>query len=238
MRGHQRLKEMNCENYQLMLSDFVDGALTVDDCMRLELHLNSCPDCKDARNDLNVIVDFCREQRGVYDPVPDSQAMWLRITNLIEAEQASVSHQEIHREAGWFFRMMNRSWQVSFPQLAGLVAVIILVVALGTAAGVRRFSFGGGPQVGGLVPIPPHIEDRYRQQQQTIAYWNDRVELNKARWSPQMRETFERNMSVIDAAVDDSLKQLAVNPHDTVSEDILNEAFNDKVALLKEFSDL
>ena len=53
-----------------------------------------------------------------------------------------------------------------------------------------------------------------------------------------MRETFERNMSVIDAAVDDSMKQLAINPHDTVSEDILNEAFNDKVALLKEFSDL
>jgi gas vesicle protein len=82
------------------------------------------------------------------------------------------------------------------------------------------------------------LKDRYRQQQQTIAYWNQRVEMNKARWSTQMRETFDRNMSVIDAAVNDSMEQLKANPHDTVSEDILNEALNDKVALLKEFSDL
>ena len=229
---------MNCENYQILLSDFVDGALPAEDCTRLELHLNSCPDCNDVRNDLSVIVDFCREQRGVYDPVPNSQAMWLRISNLIEAQDGSASHEQIHREAGWFFRIMNRSWQVSFPQLAGLVSIIILVVAVTTAVGVRRFSFGGGPQVSGIVPSLSRLEDRYQQQQQTIAYWNGRVEMNKARWSPQMRESFERNMGVIDAAVNDSMKQLAVDPHDTVSEDILNEALNDKVALLKEFSDL
>jgi len=229
---------MNCENYQILLSDFVDGALTGQDRTRLELHLNSCPDCNDVRNDVSVIVNFCREQRGVYDPVPNEQAMWLRISNLIEAEQGSAGHEQIHREAGWFFRLMNRSWQLSFPQLAGLVSVVILVVAVATAVGVRRFSFTGGPQVGGLVPSFPRLEDRYRQQQQTIAYWNDRVEMNKARWSPQMRETFERNLSVIDAAVNDSMKELAVNPHDTISEDILNDALNDKVALLKEFSNL
>jgi len=110
---HQRLKEMNCENYQILLSDFVDGALPAEDCTRLELHLNSCLDCNDARNDLSVIVDFCRGERGVYDPVPNSQAMWLRISNLIEAEGRSASHAQLHREAGWFFRIMNRSWQVS-----------------------------------------------------------------------------------------------------------------------------
>ena len=71
-----------------------------------------------------------------------------------------------------------------------------------------------------------------------ISYWNQRVELNKARWSQQMRETFDRNMSVIDAAVNDSMDQLKQNPHDSISEDILNEALNDKVALLREFSDL
>jgi hypothetical protein len=229
---------MNCENYQILLSDFVDGALMAEDCTRLELHLNSCPDCNDARHDLSVIVDFCREQRGVYDPAPNEQAMWLRISNLIEAGRGSTTDEEIHREAGWFFRLMNRSWQLSFPQLAGLVSVVILVVALATAVGVRRFSFSGGPQVGGLVPNLPWLEDRYRQQQQTITYWNDRVEMNKGRWSPQMRETFDRNMSVIDAAVNDSMDQLKKNPHDAISEDILNEALNDKVALLKEFSDL
>ena len=82
------------------------------------------------------------------------------------------------------------------------------------------------------------VHDRYRQQEQLVEYWNKRVELNKARWNPQMRETFEKNLNVIDAAVNDSMGRLSRNPHDEVSEDILNAAFSDKIALLKEFSEL
>jgi hypothetical protein len=82
------------------------------------------------------------------------------------------------------------------------------------------------------------VKDRYRQQQQVIDYWNERVELNKARWNPQMRETFDKNMGVIDAAVNDSMRQLTQNPHDEVSEEILNAALTDKVELLKEFAAL
>jgi hypothetical protein len=58
------------------------------------------------------------------------------------------------------------------------------------------------------------------------------------RWSAEMRETFDRNMKVIDEAVANSLNELNRNPHDEVSEQMLNESLNDKLALLKEFSDL
>jgi hypothetical protein len=106
-----------------------------------------------------------------------------------------------------------------------------------TGFGVRQLSVTGTPPP---LPNAPEVSvaERHLQQQETIAYWNQRVELNKARWSQQMRDTFDRNIGVIDAAVNDSMSQLAVNPHDAVSEDILNDALNDKVALLKEFSDL
>src|SRR5256714_14760427 len=235
---HQRLKEMNCENYQILLSDLVDGALTAEDCSRVELHLTSCPDCADARNDLRVIVDFCQEQRGQYDSIPNERAMWLRISNLIEAEKSSPV--QAPREAGWWFRLMNRSWQLSFPQLAGLVSAIVLVVAMATAFSVYHLSSAATTQLAGFVPPPAGatLEESYSQQQQMISYWNQRVELNKARWNPQMRETFDRNMSVIDAAVTDSMKQLSQNSHYSVSEELINDALSDKVALLKEFSDL
>ncbi len=45
-----------------------------------------------------------------------------------------------------------------------------------------------------------NINDLMWQRQQVIDYWNQRVELNKARWSPEMREKFERTMRVIDQA--------------------------------------
>ena len=53
-----------------------------------------------------------------------------------------------------------------------------------------------------------------------------------------MREAFERNMTVIDQAVNYSRDELRRNPHDEVSEEMLNSALNDKMELLREFADL
>lgn len=225
---------MNCEKYQDLLSDFLDASLTPEDHNRVEVHLSDCGVCAEARSDLDAIVVFCRENRGEYDAVPNERALWLRISNTIESDLAASPRAVVKANAGWWSRLMNQSWQLSFPRLAASAAVIVIVVALGTVVGVRRFQDG----VSQGNPAGSPVEERYREQQQVIAYWNQRVELNKARWSPQMRETFDRNMVVIDAAVSDSMRQLNQNPHDGVSEDILNAALNDKVELLKEFADL
>jgi anti-sigma factor RsiW len=234
---------MNCENYQLLISDLVDGTLTAEDCRSVELHLSACADCAGARGDLSAIVEFCRGHRGEYEALPNERALWVRISNVLEAEAGVPSRADVPVSAGWWFRLMNRSWQLSFPRLAGLVAGIVLVVSIGTGVGVRNISWlsGSGVQTAGLgsvgsTSVP--VEDRYRQQQQAIAYWNQRVEENKARWNAQMRDTFDRNLSVIDSTVAESLQRLKDTPHDTVSEDVLNDALNDKIALLKEFADL
>jgi anti-sigma factor RsiW len=226
---------MNCEKYQDLLSDFLDGSLTPEDHNRVEAHLSDCGVCVEARSDLDAIVVFCRENRGEYEAVPNERALWLRISNTIESDLGVSPKVTVKANAGWWSRLMNQSWQLSFQRLAAAAAVIVIVVALGTIVGVRRFQGGVSP---GTPVTGATVEERYRQQQQVIAYWNQRVELNKVRWSPQMRETFDRNMSVIDAAVNDSMRQLNQNPHDGVSEDILNAALNDKVELLKEFADL
>jgi len=228
---------MNCENFQDLLSDFIDGSLLAQDQNRVETHLSLCSACAEARSDLDSIVGFCLEHRGEYDAVPNEQALWLRISNMIEAELASPARPRMPDSAGWWFRLVNRSWQLSFPQLAASTAAIVIVVALGTVVGVRRFQ-DQGSQRNPIVSTGLSVEERYRQQQQVIDYWNQRVELNKARWNAQMRETFDINMGVIDAAVNDSMRKLNQNPHDEVSEEILNAALNDKVALLKEFSAL
>jgi len=231
---------MNCENYQGLLSDFVDGSLTPDDQARIQAHLTTCPGCTEVHDDLVAITGFCLQQRGDYDPVPNERALWQRISNIIEAEFAQGTTAHVTLESGWWFRLMNRSWQVTFPQLAASATALVLLVSLVSVFSIRRLTSTDGPRtaVVQLSAIALPVSDRYRQQQQIIDYWNRRVELNKARWSPQMRQTFDSNMSVIDAAVNDSLSRLAKDPHDEVSEEILTGALNDKVELLKEFSDL
>ena len=233
---------MNCEKYQDLLSDFIDGSLNQSDHDSIEAHFSDCRACSEARGDLEAIVGFCREHRGEYDAVPNERALWLRISNIIESEISVASPAPIPSGAGWWFRLMNRSWELSFPQMAAAVIGIVIVVSAVTTVGLRRFSFGLGSGIQSAGPSlglnGSSLQDRFRQQQQVVAYWNQRVELNKQRWNPQMRETFDRNMSVIDAAVNDSMSRLTQNPHDEVSEEILNAALNDKLALLKEFSEL
>ena len=165
------------------------------------------------------------------------QALWLRIQNVVDAEPSQSSVRGVAPRKAFLGGLLNRSWELSFPQLASLTAALVLCVSLITVVGVRRSGNGG--------PVELHqtlggesVNERFSQRQQVINYWNQRVELNKTRWSPEMRATFERNLQVIDQAVSQSLNELNRNPHDEISEQMLNESLNDKLALLREFSDL
>ena len=236
---------MNCEKCQELIHDLVDGALSREDSAELNLHLEDCLSCADVRTDLQSIVSFCQQNRGQYTAPPNEQALWLRIRNVIEAEQAAATMAPASPvNPGFWPAWLTRSWELSLPQLTAAFAALVVVVALGTAVGIRRWDATGSesaastPAPRGFSATAVNLRDRFSQQQQAINYWNQRVELNKARWNAQMRETFDRNLQVIDQAVNDSLNELSRNPHDEVSEEMLNAALDEKLALLKEFSDL
>ena len=233
---------MNCDKCQDLVSDFLDGALNQEDQKTLNQHLEECLSCTDVRTDLEAIVGFCRTQRGQYSAPPNEQALWLRIRNVVEASGATaVATSAAPRRSlsGW----TGRTWEVSFAQLVGAAAIIVLVVSLSTVVGLRKFNIGGSTPAAtsameNATLAATNLRNRINQQQQAIDYWNQRVEYNKARWNPEMRETFDRNLKVIDQAVSNSFETLSTNPHDEVSEEMLNAALNEKLALLKEFSEL
>jgi len=235
---------MNCEKCRDLLSELVDGSLGREEYATFSVHLEECLECAEVRNDLNAIVGFCREQRGQYEAPPNERALWVRIRNVLESKSPGSDNPGVKQRTGWLSRVGHRSWELTFPQLAASVAGIIVVVALATGFSVHNFGnkiFGPrGGDGGSIAALGGNTfpEDRIRKQQQAISYWNQRVELNKVRWSPQMRETFDRNLKVIDQAVNNSLAELRKNPNDEVSEEMLTSALNDKMDLLREFADL
>ncbi len=234
-------KTMNCEECKELIGELVDGTLSRRDELTLNTHLEQCLDCEDVRKDFASIVGFCQAHRGEYETPPNEKALWLRIRNVIEMEKAeSPVNDTATVRKSFFSGLMGRSWELSLPQLSALTAAIVVVVSLATVVGLRRWE--SGPQSSSQ-PVSANVSaanasDRVWQQQQVINYWNQRIEVNKTRWNPDMRETFDRNMRVIDQAVSESLNDLNRNPHDEVSEQMLNDALNDKLSLLKEFSDL
>ncbi len=234
---------MNCDKCQNLVSDFLDGALSEEDQTTLNMHLEECLSCADVRNDLQAIVGFCHTQRGEYSAPPNERALWLRIRNVIEATESPAASKVAAAPGRKLSSWVGRTWELSFSQLAASAAVIVLLVSLTTIVGLRRFGAGEGtkatasPQES-LSVAAVNLRNRINKQQQAISYWNQRVEYNKTRWNPEMRETFDRNLKVIDQAVSNSFDALSANPHDEVSEEMLNAALNEKLALLKEFSEL
>jgi hypothetical protein len=249
---------MNCEKCQELLSDFLDDALSPEEQSTLNAHLEECLSCFAVRDELNSIVSFCRDCRGEYIAPPNERALWLRIRNTVESERAVATLAASARDAAaaerlsesWWSRLMNRSWELSLSQMTGAVAAITVAVALVTAFSMQRMHQSvaetsptartnvASAAAGASTVSISNVDDRMRQQQLTIDYWNQRIAERKARWSPQMREAFDRNMGVIDQAVNYSRDELRRNPHDEVSEEMLNSALNDKMELLREFADL
>ncbi|HEU4836547.1 MAG TPA: hypothetical protein VFS90_19100, partial [Pyrinomonadaceae bacterium] len=214
----------------------IDGSITQMDEFTLNTHLRECLDCESVRQDLASIVGFCHTQRGVYEAPPNEQALWLRIRNTIEAELPSRVIRNSEPQGSSLSRWLSRSWELSLPQLAASAVAIVLLVSLATVVGLRRWGGYGVPPVVQQAEAS-NLNDRFWQRRQAIDYWNQRVELNKPRWSPEMRDAFDRAMKVIDQSVSDSFSDLQRNPHDEISEQMAIESMDDKLAVLKKFSD-
>lgn len=228
---------MNCETCQELIHDLIDGSITERDEFTLNTHLKQCLDCESVRQDLASIVGFCRTQRGQYEAPPNEQALWLRIRNVIEAELPTPVTVNAESKRSFLGRLMGHSWELSLPQLAAATVAIVLLVSLSTVVGLRRFG-GYGVSVEPSKVEASNINDRIFQRRQVIDYWNQRVELNKARWSPEMRAKFDDSLKSIDEAIQISMDELSRNPHDEISEQMLNESLDYKLTLLKDFSDL
>jgi len=245
---------MNCEKCQELLSDFLDDALSDADRASFGAHLEECLQCFQAHAELDSIVSFCRETRGQYDAPPNEHALWLRIRNTVESQQsfaavtaAQNSTQNFRRES-WLKHALGRSWQLSFAQMVMAVIGIVVFASLATVVGLRglRSNPSNVADLNNTGSTPLALtsnanfkpDDKIVLQQQEMKYLIQVVDQRKSHWNPQVREDFERNLTLLDQTVKESLERLSQHPHDEVTEEMLNSALNDKMELLKEFSDL
>lgn len=231
---------MNCENCQNLLSEFLDESLGFAERSDVEVHLQECVVCFHAHRELVSILSFCETVKDDHDSPPNPQALWLRISNIIESEQQnSLGLLRKGKRESWWHRLSNQTLQISFPQMLSGIAAIAVVAALFTAVWLKGFS-GSEVNEGNISSVSRtgNIEDRLRQKQQVIDYWNQRTEQRKAQWDQKTREAFDRNMLILDETVAQYKNALMANPNDEVYKEALDSAINEKIELLKEFSEL
>ena len=228
---------MNCEKCQNLLSDLLEGALPAGESALVSAHLDSCPACAAAHEELLSIVGAAAEaHEHLYAPA-DEAALWLRIRGSVEADRRALAAAASRR--GFWSRLRDRRWEFTLPQLATAAAAFAVAVSFATALGVQYLSGGGAPADtrARRAVEADYPEAHLRPHQASLRYWQQRVEMRKASWNPRMRASFDRSVSALDSTVDDSIRDLRQNPHDEVAEEMLNAALRDKIDLLREFGE-
>jgi hypothetical protein len=237
---------MTCDECKSLLSAFMDSDVDESQAAFVREHLVVCQPCGRVCEDLALILDVCDSEVAAELVPPNSHAMWCRINNIIENEVKPAPPAEKPRA---------RFWQLSFGQLAATVMCIAIVSSLLTVVAVRNYMRGPGDPTAeaatsrsvvdkvlgrlGLVETPQQARQRrLKQQQAAIEYWDQRVQARRAQWDRTTREAFDRNLEVIDESVNGYTMILDEDPDDTLSGEMLDSVLNEKMNLLRDFSDL
>lgn len=247
---------MNCEHCQNLLSEFVDDRTGCTMSAEVEAHLETCRDCADIHRDFSYLTGFCSSYEIQEIAPPNSQALWCRISNIIESEiQEAAPAAEEKKKQGFWGRAWEKRWQLSFSQAVTAVIGVAVVSSLLTIVGIRNAVrpsnnlasnaamqptlFENLLSKAGLAPAPEELREKsLNEKQAVIDYWNARVGERRMRWNQKMRETFDRNLHEIDQVVMEYSRSLKENPTDSLSEEMLNSALTEKMDLLREFSEL
>lgn len=238
---------MHCDECKLSLSEFMDNELAPGEAESVRVHLAVCDDCSSMCAELAAMVETSRLELADMPEPPNSPAMWRRIANVIETEAAQKPEQPV---------VKKRFWHLSLPQLAAAVVAIAVISSLVTVVGIRNYSQPSADDLTsrtaatqttfekvlskfGLIDTPQAARDRrLKEQQATIDYWASRVQMRRSQWNGRTREAFDRNMRVIDQSLVQYTELLQQDPDDELSSEMLDAVMNDKMNLLRDFSDL
>jgi len=250
---------MNCEQCQKSISLFLDNELDEKSSLCVQTHLALCAECAKVCEEFAMILDFCTLEETENSLPPNSKALWCRINNVIESEvEPEIRNaQPPQVKTGLLGKVWGNSWRFSFSQVLTLVFGIALVSSLLTVVGFKNYSENGSsfaasnasvsqPTVFdkvlgklGLIETPEQARiRRIKEQQAAIDYWNNRVELRRKNWDNHLRQAFDRNLNEVNQVVFEYDKILQENPQDELSGEMLDSALNDKMELLRAFSDL
>ena len=241
---------MNCSECEENISSYLDGGLKEPDAANMRTHLSICAACAKLCEDFSVILASCRDSSPAEIIPPNSQALWCRIHNLIESEIKPEPPPEPNKS--W----LSRGWNLTFSQAGAGVLAIALISSLLTVVGIRNYfepssedftsrstasqtTFEKVLSRVGLTDTPQQARARrIHEQQAAIDYWTKRVQERRGQWDAKMRDAFDRNLNLIDESVTEYKTILEENPDDDLTGEMLDTVLNDKMDLLREFSDL
>jgi anti-sigma factor RsiW len=213
------------------LSEYLDGELEPAETRELEAHLAACPPCADTLTRLRAVVARARQ---VVDR-PPARDLWPDILTRLEPRRVSGA-----LAVPFARRVAGRRWSLNILQLAA-AAVLIIAVSGGAAWWLRASA---------VLPTLPHATRDMAPAGLRVAsaadadYENAVLDLQqelareRPRLDPRTVAIVERNLAVIDRAIDEARRALANDPASAYLNNHLAAARRRKLDLLRRATDL
>jgi hypothetical protein len=225
---------MVCNHCQDLISDYIDGALELGEQVSVERHLADCEKCRAVRDDLLQVVHFSR-QLPAHAPSP---ALWQRIQSEIAEEPRPDAWARFRL---WAAQVRSRHLNLSVPQLAASAAALVILVAIGVMA-ARDNAPADTQATMASMTQPLAVEKNLlsnpdiKQIEHRINQLTETVEQRKVSWDPELRVAFERNLLYVDQSLAECRHQLSSNPADEVSQQLMLDAYREKMRVLEGFA--
>lgn len=209
------------------LSEYLDGELAPADAAAIASHLAACPACAGVVADLEHVVAAARALQDR----PPAADLWPAIEARLTAEPRVIPL--VPRPSG-------RRLSFTLPQLAAAaVALILLSVGAtwfvrvgrqGPAAGPETVAEGPGPSAVETVAVAAGGGEEFdltlSELERSFAAVRDSLD-------PETVRTVERNLAVIDAAIDQTREALEADPYSVYLHTHLAETRQRKLDVLR-----
>jgi anti-sigma-K factor RskA len=218
---------MICTKCQELLSDYIDGALELGEQVSIERHLADCEPCRAMRDDLLQIVHFSH-QLPLQAP---ASSLWPRI----QSDLTELRPRLWDRPLRWWTRIRSFNFNLSVPQMIAGAATLVIVISIGVIVSRRDAPAINSDTTTRLSQVTPLSNADLQHLEKQINKLSDSVEQRKESWDPELRIAFERNLFYVDQTLVECRHQLSDNPADDVSQELMLNAYREKVRLLEGF---
>src|ERR1044071_6322040 len=221
---------MICKQCQEHISDYIDGLLELGEQVKIERHLADCEPCRAVRDDLLQIVHFSHQ---LPEHAP-SGALWARIQSDIAEEQPAGF---LSRAGAWWAQLKTRNFNLSIPQMVASAAALAIIISVGVLITGRNVAQEQST-VAGIAEVNAHNLQRLsnpdiQQLEQDVSRLSETIEQRKSAWNPELRAAFDRNMYYVNQSLAECRHQLNDNPSDDGSQELMLNAYREKVGLLE-----
>lgn len=227
---------MNCERILEMLNDHVDEQLSRPDAERVRSHLTTCADCRNDERELRALLSDTAALPAEIEPHRD---LWSGISDRIEGRGSSRSNPD----TGWGRALLAASIVIALLGI-GYLATRPGDLPADTRADLPNTTPAGeaGPQAAvDTVARPtdgPLRATLIAESALEEAKFDLRQALDEQRASlaPETREMVDRNLLIIEEAIDEIRVALEQDPANPELGRMLIAAHHQEVQLLQRFA--